>query len=255
MHGAYRVLDRNRPDQTVQKLCALAVMTKAPRAGQVKTRLTPPLTPDEAAQLNKCFLRDTAATIMQVVGNSARGIAVYTPVGAETAYVDILPPGFDLLPQRGNDFGERLANAADDLFRIGFGAVCLIDSDSPAVRAEAYAQAVKLLSAERERVVLGPAEDGGYYLIGSTRTERRLFDGIDWSTERVLEQTIERARDLNLQLELLPTGYDVDDRAALRRLCEELLAADRPTDVAPATTRFLREIIARKGRAHIWGLS
>src|SRR6266699_1365303 len=162
MKAVHRVLEPNLLDPDAEGRCALAVMTKAPRAGQVKTRLVPPLRPEEAAELNACFLRDTANAIADATGNVARGIAVYTPVGAEDAYIDILPNNFDLLLQRGNGFGERLAAANEDLFRIAFASVCLIDSDSPTVSAECYTQAVNLLSAENDRVVLGPSDDGGY---------------------------------------------------------------------------------------------
>src|ERR1043166_5021934 len=109
MKGVPRVLDPNLLAPGAEGRCALAVMTKAPHAGRVKTRLVPPLTPEEAAHLNACFLRDTANAIADVTGDIARGIAVYTPVGAEDAYMDILPHDFDLLLQRGNGFGERLA--------------------------------------------------------------------------------------------------------------------------------------------------
>ncbi|HET9417809.1 MAG TPA: TIGR04282 family arsenosugar biosynthesis glycosyltransferase [Chthoniobacterales bacterium] len=228
-------------------------MTKAPRAGQVKTRLVPPLTPDEAAQLNSCFLRDTTAAISAAAGSVACGIAVYTPVGAESDYDDMLPPDFALLPQRGDHFGARLINAAEDLFRIGFSSVCLIDSDSPMVPVEVYAEAPKLLSTDEPRILLGPSDDGGYYLIGLQRLCRRVFENIDWSTERVLQQTIARARELQVRVELLPIGYDVDDGATLRRLCQELLdtRATSTNDVAPATREFLSEIVAREGRSRI----
>jgi rSAM/selenodomain-associated transferase 1 len=244
----HRVLDPNTPDPSAKGLCALAVMTKAPRAGQVKTRLVPPLTPDEAARLNRCFLRDTAASISNAAGDIARGVAVYTPVGAETDYVDILPGDFALLPQHGNGFDERLTNAAEDLFRIGFTSVCLINSDSPTVPAENYAQAANLLSDDGDRVVLGPSDDGGYYLIGLKQNYRRLFEEIDWSTERVLDQTVHRAAELKVAVELLPTGYDVDDRATLRRLCEELVGNDaRSTiDIAPQTRAFLERLTAER---------
>src|SRR6476646_9584651 len=142
MAARHRVLDPSAPSSFGGNLCALAVMTKAPRAGQVKTRLVPPLSPEEAAQLNICFLRDTATAIATAAPATARGIGVYTPIGAEAAYVDILPADFALLPQRGNAFGERLAFAAEDLFQCGFGSVCLIDSDSPTVSADVYAEAV-----------------------------------------------------------------------------------------------------------------
>src|SRR5246127_1423621 len=112
----FRLLDPTDTPSIPSGFCALAVMTKAPRAGQVKTRLVPPLTPDEAAELNKCFLRDTASRISSATtDNDARGGAVYTPIGTESTYDDILPGDFSLLPQRGVDFGERLYFAAEDL--------------------------------------------------------------------------------------------------------------------------------------------
>ena len=234
----HRLLNPQTRDPDALGLCALAVMTKAPRAGQVKTRLVPPLTPDEAAQLNRCFLRDTAEAIALAGHNIARGVAVYTPVGSEADYVDILPAQFALVPQRGADFGERLTNAAHDLFSVGFVSVCLIDSDSPTVAAETYALAAELLGRAGDRVVLGPSDDGGYYLIGLKQLHRRLFVDIEWSTGRVLEQTIARAREINLPIELLPTGYDVDDAAGLRRLRDELLGAGSTT-IASHTREFI----------------
>jgi len=245
MQPAHRVLDPDLPFISVD-VCALAVMTKAPRAGHVKTRLVPPLSPDEAAQLNICFLRDTSTAIAEACGATARGVAVYTPLGAEAAYGDILPREFELLPQRGDGFGERLALAAEDLFQCGFSRVCLIDSDSPTVSAKIYAEAVVLLSKSSDHVVLGPSDDGGYYLIGFKQNHRELFDRIDWSTERVLDQTQQRARELNLEVCLLPTGYDVDDSATLRRLCDELLSQKSAPEIAPHTRKFLAELTARR---------
>lgn len=246
MQPAHRILDPGVGALAGRNGCALAVMTKVPRAGYVKTRLIPPLTPGEAAQLNICFLRDTAAAIAEACGTSARGVGVYTPVGAEAAYIDILPPDFDLLPQRGQGFGERLALAAEDLFRCGFGAVCLIDSDSPTVPANSFVNAVELLSKPDDRIVLGPSDDGGYYLIGLKQNHRQMFERIDWSTERVLDQTKQRARELDLDVSLLPVGYDVDDGLTLRRLCDELLSGKSERDVAPSTRKFLASLTAQK---------
>jgi rSAM/selenodomain-associated transferase 1 len=245
MQPRHRVVDPAADVAIGNNLCALAVMTKAPRAGQVKTRLVPPLTPEEAAQLNVCFLRDTAAAIAKACGTTARGVGVYTPVGAEGAYIDILPSDFELLPQRGNGFGERLAFATADLFQCGFGSVCLIDSDSPTVSADVYADAVEILSKAGDRVVLGPSDDGGYYLIGLKQTRRELFERIDWSTERVLDQTKTRARELNLDVSVLRTGYDVDDAATLRRLCDELLSKSSDAEIAPNTRKFLASLTGR----------
>src|SRR4051795_11284025 len=121
MTALHRVLDPARGTLVPAGLCALAVMTKAPRAGRVKTRLTPPLTPEEAAALNTCFLRDTAVAISEAInGGKAQGVGVYTPVGAESAYSEILPGEFILVPQRGNQFGERLLAATHDLLQLGF---------------------------------------------------------------------------------------------------------------------------------------
>src|ERR1700730_4220994 len=250
MQPAHKILDPIHPINREQ-ICALAVMTKAPSAGQVKTRLQPPLTPQEAAQLNICFLRDTAAAIKSACRNGAIGVGVFTPIGSEAAYIDIFPPEFELLLQRGDEFGERLAFAVEDFFRFGFGSVCLIDSDSPTVSSEIYAQAVAALARSGDQVVLGPSDDGGYYLIGLKQNHRELFERIDWSTERVLNQTIEQAKQFKIDVELLPSGYDVDDRASLNRLCADLLDDRTPANVAPYTRKFLAGLVAARGGQRI----
>ena len=249
----FHILDPTVQGQTVSSFCALAIMTKAPQPGQVKTRLVPPLKPDEAAELNRFFLRDTTSTIANsATPKDACGIAVYTPIGSESAYTDILPNKFRLLPQRGDPFGERLYFAALDLLKCGFESVCLIGSDSPTVPPKNFTQAVKLLQRPGDRVVLGPCEDGGYYLIGLKKPHKELFERIDWSTGRVLAQTRQRAREMGLAVKLLPVGYDVDDSAGLQRLCKELLSGKQSDSVAPRTRKFLRDIIAHEGRARIW---
>jgi rSAM/selenodomain-associated transferase 1 len=256
MNAINSVLDPRQGDSVSPGLCALAVMTKAPRAGRVKTRLTPPLSPEEAAALNTCFLRDTAAAILRSAdGKRARGIAVYTPVGAEAAYAGILPEEFALVPQRGEAFGERLSAATEDLLQLGFDSLCLIDSDSPTVPEKAFAEAVEILARAEDSVVIGPSDDGGYYLIGLKKLHRRLFDTIDWSTERVLEQTIEAAREIGVTVHLLPTWYDVDDHTTLSRLCREFFGSNGSASnafAAPATRGFLSELLEREGRSRIW---
>jgi len=256
MTAFHRVLDPAGGKQVTAGFCALAVMTKAPRAGKVKTRLTPPLRPEEAAALNTCFLQDIAGTLAKSSREGlSRGVAVYTPVGAEDAYAEILPREFELMPQRGDTFGERLTYAMQDLFAVGFESVCLINSDSPTAPQRAFSEAAQALSRPGERVVLGPSEDGGYYLIGLKKLQERLFSDIDWSTDKVLQQTLARAAEINLDVHQLQTWYDVDDRVTLRRLCQELLGSDgAPGDAAPApeTTNFLNEIIGREGRERIW---
>jgi uncharacterized protein len=256
MKTVHRLLNPHEPADSAKGKCALAVMTKAPRAGKVKTRLIPPLTPEEAATLNTCFLRDTAASIVAAARQGiARGIGVYMPLGAEGAYGEILPAEFELLPQRGEALGERMILAFEDLLSLGFESVCLIGSDSPTLPAQIFAQAARILSEPGERMVLGPTEDGGYYLIGLKILERSVLENIEWSTERVLEQTIARAREINLQINLLPTWYDVDERAALRRLCRALFSGtEQETEAvaAPATRAYLGELLKKEGRERIW---
>lgn len=227
-------------------------MTKAPRAGKVKTRLIPPLTPEEAADLNICFLRDITASIAQATQDTmALGVAVYTPLGAENSYRGILPDDFFLVPQRGEPFGERLLFATEDLLRLGFESVCLINSDSPTVPPTVFMEAAQALANLGDRIVLGPSDDGGYYLIGLKKLHRRIFEEIDWSTEKVFKQTIDRASELHLDVHLLPRWFDVDDRGTLQRLCKALLPSASNQN-APATKRFLEKLVGWEGPDRIW---
>jgi len=157
-------------------------MAKAPFAGEVKTRLVPPLTEQEAAELSVCFLRDMAANIARVnTTEAASGLVVYTPIGSESAFEGLLPSGFNLLAQRGLSLGERLYNATDDLLKQGYSGVCLINSDSPTLPGSILIRAMELLASDGDRVVLGAADDGGYYLIGLKNAHRNLFNGMEWS--------------------------------------------------------------------------
>ncbi len=243
----YRILDpSSSPDLPRASLCALAVMAKAPRAGKVKTRLSPPLTLAQTAALNICFLRDTAANLAGVEG--AEALICYTPVGDEAAFEGLLPPEFPLIPQRGDAFGERLLAAAQDILACGYGSVCLIDSDSPTVPRAAFEQAVAELARPGDRVVLGPSHDGGYYLIGLKSPHPEPFACIRWSTGSVADETRQRCQEADLELVELPVWYDVDDAATLDLLSDELLNGMPPpfTEVpgypAAATREFLMEL-------------
>ena len=234
-------------------ICALGLMAKAPLEGEVKTRLVPPLTAREAAALNVCFLRDMAANIDSISETeAAAGLVVYTPAGAESAFARILPERFSLLAQRGAHLGERLCNATDDLLRQGYGAVCLINSDSPTLPRSILVRALNLLESDGDRVVLGEAEDGGYYLIGLKHAHRNLFNEIAWSTSDVLARTRQRAAEIDLPVELLPPWYDVDDAETLSRLYEELFFTPlNGAYPAPYTRAFLETIIQREGPERI----
>ncbi|CAN5277574.1 MAG: TIGR04282 family arsenosugar biosynthesis glycosyltransferase [Pyrinomonadaceae bacterium] len=265
MISRYAIHDPRSPDRAATRgQCALGIMIKAPRVGTSKTRLAPPLTLAEAAGLSVCFLRDTAANIAEAAASSVAstdGVAVYTPVGAEEAFDDLLPENFRLLAQRGDSFGERLFHAAEDFARLGYESFCLIDSDSPTLPRAALVAAVEILSRPGDRMVLGPADDGGYYVIGLKHAHLRVFQEIAWSTEAVFAQTVERAREIDLQVEPLPAWYDVDDGATLARLCQELFGAKRKMGAAtngvkgyaaPHTRAFLADLLEREGHTRIW---
>ena len=251
----YPILDPAHPIPALRHLCALTVMAKAPRAGRVKTRLSPPLTLDQTAALNICFLRDTTENLATVTHGA--GLISYTPVGDEALFAGLLPETFALVPQRGDGFGERLLFAAQDILALGYGSVCLIDSDSPTVPAAAYAQAVQALAAPGDRLVLGPSHDGGYYLVGLKQPHSEPFDRISWSTSAVLAETRQRCVEANLELVELPLWYDVDDAATLALLEAELLKNQPPAFTslpgysAPYTRHFLHELArtsAREGK-------
>jgi hypothetical protein len=229
--------------------CALAVMAKAPRAGKVKTRLSPPLTMEQAAAINVCFLRDTTENIAAVgASGRAAGVISYTPVGDEALFDNLLPAEFALIPQRGDGFGERLLATAEDLFACGYGSVCLIDSDSPTVPAAVFERAVVELERAEDRVVVGPSHDGGYYLIGLKRAHAEVFADINWSTATVFEETVAAAHAASLDVVVLPLWYDVDDAASLSILRGELLHDVSPSFAAisgyaaPWTRGFLCDL-------------
>jgi rSAM/selenodomain-associated transferase 1 len=234
------------------EVCALAVMAKAPRVGKVKTRLAPALGFEGSAAINVCFLRDTTRNIAEVsAGGGAAGVICYTPIGDEAAFDSLLPEEFALIPQRGDAFGERLLAAAEDILACGFGAVCLIDSDSPTLPTVALEAAVRELARPGDRVVLGGSQDGGYYLIGLKKAHASPFERITWSTETVYAETVERCAEAGLELVELPLWYDVDDAETLKVLEAELLEGRRPAFAtvggydAAATREFLK---ARAGR-------
>src|SRR5262249_52888605 len=228
MKTNYAEINRSSPECGLGSSCALATLTRAPRAGGAKPRLVPPLTLGEAADLSSCLLRDTAASMAQVAARTAAvPIAVYAPAGSEKEYDVLLPQGFRLLSQSSGSLGDRLYNATRELLAAGYSSVCLINSDSPTLPPERLENAILALERPGDRIVLGPADDGGYYLIGLKYAHRRLFEEVEWSTERVLDQTMERVNELGVEIEMLPPWYDLDDARTLARACQELLSPNQ----------------------------
>jgi hypothetical protein len=212
---------------------ALLVVAKRPEPGRTKTRLTPPLTPRQASDLYECFLRDTIGLMRSVP--AAQPAVAYLPA-SEAAYFGALAPGFGLVPQEGESLGERLDNATAAFLARGHRRVAIMNSDGPTLPAAYLAQAFAELE-DGADVVLGPSDDGGYYLIGMTRPCPRLLREVRMSTPHVLRDTLALAGAEGLRVALLPAWYDVDDLESLRRLREELARA--PDGVAAHTRAFL----------------
>jgi hypothetical protein len=235
---------------------AVAIMAKAPRVGEVKTRLVPPLSMADAAALGAAFIQDGAGNIL-AAGRAApiAGYVAYWPNGSEALFHELLPASIRLLPSRRAGLGASLFDAAEDLLRAGHEGVCLVNADSPNLPTDLLVEAACALARPGDRVVLGPAEDGGYYLIGVKHPHRRLFEEIAWSTELVFRQTLDRAAELGFDPVTLPVWYDVDDAASLRRLRNELLGKPGSRDQYPApnTTACLRRIFGQGAAAAALG--
>ncbi len=225
-------------------------MAKASESGRVKTRLVPPLTSDEASELNTCFLADVSANIMEAARERPIDAYIaYAAAGSEAFFTRNLPAGMMLLAPREAGLGRGLRHAMADLLEAGYAGVCLVNSDSPTLPTGILIKAVDILLESKDRVVLGPCEDGGYYLIGLEALHERLFEDISWSTDVVLAQTLERAAEIELDAILLPQWYDVDDAATLLRLRDEMAGVWRPPrDLepyrAPNTRSYLASIDA-----------
>lgn len=213
------------------RTAALGIMCKAPHPGAAKTRLAAVVGVEQAATLAACFLRDVAAAIEAVPETlGRRGYGVYAPAGGDAILKTILPASFGFVLQQNADFGVVLASAARHLLDAGHDCVALINSDSPTLPSRLLADAIELLRRPGDRVVLGPAVDGGYYLIGLKAPHPTLFRDIPWSTSAVYRFTEERAREISLETAALPVWYDIDDAETFAQLRDEL--AGRPLPFA-----------------------
>ena len=215
----------------VPAFCGIAFMAKASAPGRAKTRLVPPLTFDEAANLNTAFLRDVADNVLLAARNAApqagiSGYAAYGPPGSEEFFHRTLPRAIGLIGAWLPNFGDCLFATISEIFGRGHGAAVVLNADSPTLPTALLIETAQKLAQPGDRAVLGPSRDGGYYLLGLKAAHRRMFDDIDWSTERVAEQTGARAREIGLEVHTLPAWYDVDDVDGLRRLNAELSGED-----------------------------
>ncbi|TBW33422.1 glycosyltransferase [Siculibacillus lacustris] len=207
---------------------AVAIICKTPEAGKSKTRLSPPLTPAQCAELSACFIRDLAANLADLAADGrVVGHALYTPAGSEARLSRLLPTPFGLVLQSDGDLGARLDAGIRDLLALGHGAAIIVSSDSPTLPRASFAAAVDRLLAE-DCVVLCPALDGGYTFIGLSRPHPELFADMPWSTADVHRLTVERARAIGLTVHEVPMWYDVDDRETLAVLRADLAGEPLP---------------------------
>jgi rSAM/selenodomain-associated transferase 1 len=211
--------------------CGIAFMAKASAPGRAKTRLVPPLTFDEAAALNTAFLQDVADNVLLAAASSPShagiaGYAAYGPPGSEDFFRHTLPGAIGLIDAWLPNFGDCLLHTIGEILARGHGAAVVLNSDSPTLPTALLIETAAVLARPGDRAVLGASSDGGYYLLGLKAAHRHMFENIDWSTERVTEQTLERAHKIKLEVHRLPVWYDVDDVDGLRRLHSELRGED-----------------------------
>jgi len=215
--------------------CGIAVMAKASAPGRAKTRLVPPLSYEEAAALNTAFLQDVTDNVLLAARHAAPGASIapyaaYGPAGSEDFFRHTFAASIGLIPAWLPNFGDCLYHTISEIFARGHNAAVVLNADSPTLPTALLNETAEVLAQPGDRAVLGPSSDGGYYLLGLKKPHRRMFDDITWSTERVAEQTLERAREIKLDMHLLPEWYDVDDVDCLRRLHGEIC---RPRPVSP----------------------
>lgn len=197
------------------KSSALLVFARQPVPGQVKTRLCPPLSKIEAARVHEICLRAVLTGVLQI--GDVETVLVGTPDGSEPAFRRLIgEPLACVWDQGGGTLGERLERATRKALRAGATRVVAIGTDSPQMPTGCIESAVQRL--DQADVVLGPTEDGGYYLIGLRRDPGCLFQAIDWGTQFVAEQTRARIRAQNWTLSELPPTYDLDQFADLSRV-------------------------------------
>lgn len=225
----------------MREVLTLGILAKQPSAGLVKTRLATETNPSWAAQVAEAFLLDV---LDRVANYPARRVLAYSPTSAESYFAGIARERFRLCPQEDGDLGKRMAAFFQSQFQQGAERVVLLGTDSPTLPLAFIDDAFdRLADAD---VVLGPAADGGYYLIGCAHAVPPIFDGIAWGTPNVLAETIASIADSRISMALLPIWNDIDTLADWWSLRGYLAAARRAgIDVELPTTAALVDPPAR----------
>ena len=194
---------------------ALAVMAKAPIPGEVKTRLTPPLTQEQATEFYRALLLDQLDHLATL--DSADLYVAFSPSNAGPLVESLLPAGYGCFPQCDGDLGSRMGGVFAELWRRGHGSSIVIGSDLPPVPLGTLHEGFQHLSTGRQ-VVLGPSRDGGYYLIGMNHPSPELFSNMTWSHERVLTETTAKLARLGIDFRLLAEWFDIDTSKDMEHL-------------------------------------
>ena len=194
-------------------MSAIVMFSKAAEPGKVKTRLTSHMSDLEAAFFHEAFVLDTLDSL-STLKNSDRYLACHPD--KEHNFFKELEESFDIKPfnQKGEDLGERMENAFCYLREMGHKEIVIIGSDSPTLPVEILDEAFERL--KKCELVIGPSLDGGYYLIGISGNVPDLFSRIEWGTDKVFEETLQKARANNLHFSVLPFWYDIDTIKELR---------------------------------------
>lgn len=244
----------HRSTQVSALSTALTIFAKAPIPGQVKTRLCPPLTPDEAATLHGSFVLDVLERTKTAAVKLKLPVERYMACAPSATHVffKIMEErqSVKLFDQVGEDLGARMFQAFDMLFTRGYQRALIIGTDSPTLPFDHFKQALTAL--DEHDLVLGPAHDGGYYLIGLKRAIPELFTGIPWSTDQVLRRTQEQAATIGLKVALLPPWHDVDTLADLQALIETCQAESKKPKHERAfsnRTEGVLELLAKRLRS------
>jgi rSAM/selenodomain-associated transferase 1 len=202
---------------------AVSIVCKTPGVGGGKSRLRPLLGADLVQRLSACFIRDVAAALEAVPGSLGRQLyALFSPAGSEAVLRVLLPSPWTLVPRQGASVGIVLQASMAAFLADGHDCAIMVNGDSPTLPTAFVEQAIAALREPGDRVVLGPALDGGYYLVGLKRPHPQLFEDIPWSTPEVLARTLRRADEIGLPAVMLPTWYDVDEPEDFLRLQSEL---------------------------------
>lgn len=213
---------------------SLLVFAKVPRPGTVKTRLTPALTPTEAARLYTAFLRDTLRQVVQLEVD----VRLYLAPPLPDDGLDGLPAGVSVHTQKGDGLGARMQRAFRETLREGADRVVVMGSDHPTLPSTFLRQAFRSLD-DPQSVCVGPTEDGGFYLLGMSTVYSQLFDGMTYSHSEVFSQTLARAKQTDADLTVLPGWYDVDTPQDLGRMLADL---DTDRVGAPNTRRIAKRL-------------